>query len=174
MKYWEIIADRLSQAGWSLGWVSAIDSHGQTIWIVDAHRDGKRFVERADEKLSAFIDPKTVVRCRCRRLEPVFMCALEASPSLDAPFQLEGLRHRQSLTLIRILTHIVWPLASSDTAENGRTCQEGRPTGAEAAAPELMVSGREIHACRPIFFCYQSCQVFVLTDLTLAIGIATI
>jgi hypothetical protein len=22
MKYWEIIADRLSKAGWSLGWVS--------------------------------------------------------------------------------------------------------------------------------------------------------
>jgi hypothetical protein len=27
---------------------------GRTIWIVDAHRDdGKRFVERADEKLTA-------------------------------------------------------------------------------------------------------------------------
>jgi hypothetical protein len=24
MKYWEIIAGRLSKAGWSLGWVSAI------------------------------------------------------------------------------------------------------------------------------------------------------
>ena len=39
MKYWEIIADNLSKAGLSLGWVSAIDSHGRTIWIVDAHRD---------------------------------------------------------------------------------------------------------------------------------------
>jgi hypothetical protein len=26
MKYWEIIADKLSKAGWSLGWVSAVDS----------------------------------------------------------------------------------------------------------------------------------------------------
>jgi hypothetical protein len=26
------------------------------IWIVDAHRDGKRFVVRADEKLTAFIE----------------------------------------------------------------------------------------------------------------------
>jgi hypothetical protein len=44
MKYWEIIADRLSKAGWSLGWVSAIDSNGPTIWIADAQRDdGKRF-----------------------------------------------------------------------------------------------------------------------------------
>ena len=41
--YWEIIADNLSKAGWSLGCVSAIDSNGRTIWIADAHRDdGKR------------------------------------------------------------------------------------------------------------------------------------
>ena len=33
MKYWEIIADRLSKAGWSLGCISAIDSSGRTIWI---------------------------------------------------------------------------------------------------------------------------------------------
>ena len=56
-KYWEIIADRLSKAGWSLGWVSAIDSSGRTIWIVDAHRDdGRRFIVRADEILSAFVE----------------------------------------------------------------------------------------------------------------------
>jgi hypothetical protein len=47
MKYWEIIADNLKKAGWSLGYVSAIDSKGRTIWIADAHRgDGKRFVVR--------------------------------------------------------------------------------------------------------------------------------
>jgi hypothetical protein len=40
----EIIADKLHEAGWSLGCVSAIDSSGRTIWIVDAHRDnGKGF-----------------------------------------------------------------------------------------------------------------------------------
>jgi hypothetical protein len=56
-KYWEIIANNLGKAGWSLGWVSAVDSHGRTIWIVDAHRDdGKRFVVHADEKLSAFVE----------------------------------------------------------------------------------------------------------------------
>lgn len=26
----------------------------ETIWIADAHRDGKRFIVRADEKLTAF------------------------------------------------------------------------------------------------------------------------
>jgi hypothetical protein len=36
--YWEIIADNLKKAGWSLGCVSAIDSNGRTIWIADAHR----------------------------------------------------------------------------------------------------------------------------------------
>jgi len=33
-----------------------VDSRGQTIWIADAHRgDGKRFVVRADEMLTAFL-----------------------------------------------------------------------------------------------------------------------
>jgi hypothetical protein len=63
MKYWEIIADNLSKAGWSWGCVSAIDSNGRTIWIADAHRgDGKRFVVRAAEKLSAFLELETAIR----------------------------------------------------------------------------------------------------------------
>jgi hypothetical protein len=34
------------------------DSEGRTIWIAEAHRgDGKRFVVRADEKLTAFLEP---------------------------------------------------------------------------------------------------------------------
>ena len=62
MKYWEIIADNLSKAGWSWGCVSAIDSNGRTIWIVDAHRDdGKRFVVRADEMLTAFLETERAI-----------------------------------------------------------------------------------------------------------------
>ena len=62
MKYWEIIADNLSKAGWSLGWVSAIDCEGRTIWIADAHRDdGKHFVVHADEKLTAFVELERAV-----------------------------------------------------------------------------------------------------------------
>jgi hypothetical protein len=38
MKSWEIIADNLKKAGWSYGYVSAVDSQGRTIWIADAHR----------------------------------------------------------------------------------------------------------------------------------------
>jgi hypothetical protein len=55
MKYWEIIADNLSKAGWSWGCVSAIDSNGRTIWIADGHRgDGKRFVVKRQASLSIF------------------------------------------------------------------------------------------------------------------------
>jgi hypothetical protein len=62
-RYWEIIADKLSKAGWSWGCVSAVDSEGRTIRIVDAHRDdGKRFVARADEKLTAFLELEAAVR----------------------------------------------------------------------------------------------------------------
>jgi hypothetical protein len=56
VKYWEIIADNLYKAGWSLGWVSALDLEGRTMWIVDAHGYGKRFIVRADEMLSAFLE----------------------------------------------------------------------------------------------------------------------
>jgi hypothetical protein len=59
----EIIADNLSKAGWSWGCVSAVDSEGQTIFVADAHRDdGKRFVVRADEKLSAFVELERISR----------------------------------------------------------------------------------------------------------------
>ena len=61
LKYWEIIADNLSKAGWSLGWISAVDLEGRTIWIADAHRDGKRFVVRADEKLTAFLEVERAI-----------------------------------------------------------------------------------------------------------------
>ena|SRR5436305_12680380 len=62
VKYWEIIADNLKKAGWSWGYVSAVDSERRTIWIVDAHRDGKRFVVHADEKLTAFVELESVIR----------------------------------------------------------------------------------------------------------------
>jgi len=57
VRKWEIIAGNLSKAEFSLGWVSALDAHCRTIWITDAHRDdGKRYVVRADDKLTAFLE----------------------------------------------------------------------------------------------------------------------
>jgi hypothetical protein len=65
MKDWEIIADNLSKTGWSWGCVSAVDSNGRTIFVVDAHRgDGKRFVVRADEKLTAFVELEAAIGAR--------------------------------------------------------------------------------------------------------------
>jgi len=55
-------ADNLHKAGFSLGWVSALDRGGRTIWIADAHRgDGKRFIVRAGEKLTAFVEPEAAI-----------------------------------------------------------------------------------------------------------------
>jgi hypothetical protein len=69
MRYWEIIADNLHKAGWSLGWVSALDVEGRTIWIVDAHRDDrKRYVVRADEKLTAFLELESAIRAPLNQL----------------------------------------------------------------------------------------------------------
>jgi hypothetical protein len=69
MKDWELIADKLSKAGWSWGCVSAIDSNGRTIWIVDAHRDnGKRLVARSKEKLTAFLELE--IACSLSRASP--------------------------------------------------------------------------------------------------------
>ena len=55
MKYWEIIADNLSNAGWSLGYVSAVDSNGRTIWIADAHL-GRCLYLSPDKPLHFFVD----------------------------------------------------------------------------------------------------------------------
>jgi len=46
----QIVADKLHDAGCTLRWVSALDSNGQCIWIVDAHSYEKRFIIHADKK----------------------------------------------------------------------------------------------------------------------------
>jgi hypothetical protein len=63
MKYWEIIADNLSKAGWSWGCVSAIDSNRRAIFVADAHRDdGKRFIVRADQELPACLELESAIQ----------------------------------------------------------------------------------------------------------------
>jgi hypothetical protein len=57
MRYWEIIADKLSASGWSWGYTSQIDSTGRRRFSVDAHRDGgKRYIVQSDELLAAFLE----------------------------------------------------------------------------------------------------------------------
>jgi hypothetical protein len=54
MKYWEIIADRLHAEGWSYGIAEHFTKHG-FLYRVDAHRDGKRFIVKADDLPTAFL-----------------------------------------------------------------------------------------------------------------------
>jgi len=65
VKNWEIIADNLRDAGWSWGWVATIDSRRAN--DLDCGRDGKRFVVRNDEMLTAFLQLESVVYA-CARL----------------------------------------------------------------------------------------------------------
>ena len=52
MKYGEIIADRLDAEGWSYGIAEHLTKHG-LLYCVDAHRDGKRFIVKADDLLDS-------------------------------------------------------------------------------------------------------------------------
>jgi len=65
MKYWEIIADHLSKAGWSWGCSTQAQPDGSILNCVDAHLDdGRRFIVRADEKLTAFLALEEQVRAQ--------------------------------------------------------------------------------------------------------------
>src|SRR5438093_2182108 len=61
----QLVNNNLSKAGWRWGCVSAVNAGGRTIFVANAHRDGgKRFVVRADEKLSAFMELESAI-CAC-------------------------------------------------------------------------------------------------------------
>jgi hypothetical protein len=63
VKHWEIIADNLSKAGWNCGCISSTDQEGRQFWIVAAERkDAGRFIIRADDKLSAFLEVESAIR----------------------------------------------------------------------------------------------------------------
>jgi hypothetical protein len=62
-KYWEIIADNLSKAGWNCGCISSTDHEGRQFWVVAAGRkDGGRFIVHANEKLTAFLELQAATR----------------------------------------------------------------------------------------------------------------
>jgi hypothetical protein len=61
MKYWEVIADNLSEAGFSWGCSSEIDSTGRVLFTADGYaRDGRRFIVLSDERLRAFLELKRI------------------------------------------------------------------------------------------------------------------
>ena len=55
MQYWEIVAGKLTAAGVSWGYCSAVTCDGWP-WIVHAHREGRRYIVNSDELLSAFLE----------------------------------------------------------------------------------------------------------------------
>jgi hypothetical protein len=97
----KIIADNLSKAGWSWGYVSALDRNGRTIWIADAHRDdGKRYIVRANEKLTAFLELESVIRIAAILLDQR-ACFLPNSASLNGSESGGGLISPLVLRLFR-------------------------------------------------------------------------
>ena len=64
VKHWDIIVNKMTKAGFSVGWVSAIDPEARTIWIVDAHGYGERFIVRVDEMLTAFLELQAAIHRR--------------------------------------------------------------------------------------------------------------
>src|SRR6266542_4717962 len=99
----EIVAGNLKKPGWSLGYVSTLDASGRTIWIADAHRDGKRFVVRADEKLTAFMELESATLLR--------LCAMIS----DSSWLLEFLANPSSFGSARVSPSGHLKVQSSDT-----------------------------------------------------------
>jgi len=59
----EIIADNLSKADWNSGCISSTNHEGRQFWVVAAEcEDAGRFIVRADEKLTAFVELEAAVR----------------------------------------------------------------------------------------------------------------
>jgi hypothetical protein len=69
MKYWEIIAERLHEQGWSYGIAQQVTGVGP-LYCVDAHRNGKRFIVKSDELLTAFLTLEKDVGIRSGPLPP--------------------------------------------------------------------------------------------------------
>ena len=89
---WEAIAENLSNAGFSWGCSSEIDSTGRVIFTADAYsRDGRRFTVLSDEKLSAFLELERVTGGALGTLTA--SVELESATRADGKFDLElGLR----------------------------------------------------------------------------------
>ena len=63
VKYWTIIAAKLSASGLSWGYSLDVDGTGRVLYTADAYRkDGKRFTVIADDRLTAFLELETVTR----------------------------------------------------------------------------------------------------------------
>jgi hypothetical protein len=61
IKYWEIIADNLRNAGCRCGSISSTGKDGRQFWVVAAERDAGRFIVQAHEKLTGFLELEAAI-----------------------------------------------------------------------------------------------------------------
>jgi hypothetical protein len=106
VKYWEVIADNLSKAGWSWGCVSAIDSNGRTIWIADTQRgDGKRCLkkerERHPQSVRALLYENGTILTR-RQPRSDSLIAKQANGQASKSREIQRVRGRGALRLWKI------------------------------------------------------------------------
>ena len=101
MKDWEIIADNLSKAGWSLGCISSTNHEGRQFCVVAAERkDAGRFIVQPDEKLTAFLELESAIRVTANWLDKPAGFSPD-SASLNGSESGGGLSPRQVLRLFR-------------------------------------------------------------------------
>ena len=63
VKYWEIIADDLSKAGWNCGCISSTDHEVRQFWVVATQReDAGRFIVKAHERLMGLLKLEAAIR----------------------------------------------------------------------------------------------------------------
>lgn len=63
MRPWEIVSDTLRKAGWRCDSISSTDQEGRQFWVVAAEReDAGRFIVRAHEMLTAFLELESAAR----------------------------------------------------------------------------------------------------------------
>jgi len=65
VRHWEIIADDLKEAGWNCGCIASADDKGRQFWVAAAEQeDAGRFIVRANEKLTAFMELESAVKTK--------------------------------------------------------------------------------------------------------------
>jgi hypothetical protein len=60
MKYWEIVADKLSAAGWTWSYCSAVTRDGWR-WMLTPIAKVRRYIVHSDELLTAFLELEATV-----------------------------------------------------------------------------------------------------------------
>jgi hypothetical protein len=85
VKYWEVIVDNLKQAGWNCGCISSTDQKSRQFWVAAAEReDAGRFIVRADEKLTAFLELELAIRASSRYSPEPISFSADQSQSIES------------------------------------------------------------------------------------------